>query len=66
MAARVYEETVLDGTIGDREVRRLPVRTVLCRGRYWHMKNEHRIMEDYVEPASSFEVWLDTPPEQVP
>ena len=39
MAKKVYEETFLDG-----------IRP--CSGRYWHMKNEHGVMEDYRLPRS--------------
>ena len=45
MARTVYEErqpTFLDG--------RLAVEVTHCRGRYWHMKNAHAIMEDYFPP----------------
>ena len=52
MAEKVYEETLADGTV------------VSCEGRYWHMKNEHGIMEDYVEPSSSSVVWLESPVEE--
>ena len=39
MADKVYEVLLGEGT------------TVGCSGRYWHMKNEHGILEDYA-PSS--------------
>jgi hypothetical protein len=45
MAEKVYEErlpTVFGG--------RLAFEVHQCRGRYWHMKNEHATMEDYLPP----------------
>jgi hypothetical protein len=45
MAEKVYEErlpTVFGG--------RLTFEVHQCRGRYWHMKNEHATMEDYLPP----------------
>jgi len=45
MAEKVYEErlpTVLE--------KRVLLEVHKCRGRYWHMKNEHATMEDYWPP----------------
>jgi len=40
MEAKGYKQKGIDGV--ERE----------CHGRYWHMKYEHGIMEDYVIPGS--------------
>jgi len=39
MAAKVYREELATGLTE-------------CSGRYWHMKNEHGIMEDYLLPRA--------------
>jgi hypothetical protein len=40
MAEKVYEQTLISGE------------TVACQGRYWHMRHEHGILEDYTpQPA---------------
>ena len=45
MAEKVYEER-LPTFSGKRVV----FRVSQCSGRYWHMRHEHAIMEDYLPP----------------
>jgi hypothetical protein len=49
MAKKVYEEKLIGGS------------TVGCSGRYWHMKNEHAVLEDYAPLSPPGDESTDTP-----